>query len=641
MNQIRFTDMGFAVKKKNILKAVFSKGLLYTVISGGEIARLAVIDIATMDVLKLLDLDGAVGAWSLAMGGNGCIYAGTYYNGHLYKYDYGKDLLEDLGQPVPEQSFIWDMDAGKNKRVYGGTYNGCRVFELNEENGETICFDGPIVENEEYVRSIAFDNDGGDIYIGISSHPYIIKYDLKERKKTDITPEQYKGKSCVLDLNEAAGKLFAIIGNDLAVIDKATGTVENAMTDIVSLSRGVSKLSPCGNYVYFTANHTLYMYDIIKNIFQSLQIDTQEEIMGFGFETDNKFGFEGDNLVGLTKDGRLFKYGLLTGEHSISEIPGLPAQPVDIQTIRKGPDGNIYCSGYLLGGMGVYYPESRKILQYEGIKQVEGMCVIGRRMFFGKYPGSEIFEFDASAKWDAGGALPNPKKLFDLRKDYAQDRTFAMAGMEDKRLLFIGSVPEYGKLGGAFTQYNIDTGSLTVYNNIIDNQSVVSLACRGNEVFGGTSVWGGLGQRPTENEAKFFIWDVEKLQKTFEIVPVKGKKAITSLIRAADDNIWGLAEGTLFIFNPISRKIIYTSRLFPVDYSSCGHMWRDAFMECGPDGNVYGIIGFSTKGGRVFRINTRTRELSILAEKEVSGMTMDSEGNFYLICGKRLLKAEI
>ena len=117
--------------------------------------------------------------------------------------------------------------------------------------------------------------------------------------------------------------------------------------------------------------------------------------------------------------------------------------------------------------------------------------------------------------------------------------------------------------------------------------------------------------------------------------------AITSLIRAADDNIWGLAGGTLFIFDTVSRKIIYTSELFKADYISCGHIWRDAFMENGPDNNIYGVVGYSTTGGKFFCINAITRKLYQLADINLSGMTKDDKGDFYFIDRKSLLKAHI
>ena len=49
--------------------------------------------------------------------------------------------------------------------------------------------------------------------------------------------------------------------------------------------------------------------------------------------------------------------------------------------------------------------------------------------------------------------------------------------------------------------------------------------------------------------------DVFGGEKTFEMVPVPGARAVTSLKAAPNGMVYGWAEGTLFEFDPKSRKV--------------------------------------------------------------------------------------
>src|SRR5690606_20868421 len=96
-----------------------------------------------------------------------------------------------------------------------------------------------------------------------------------------------------------------------------------------------------------------------------------------------------------------------------------------------------------------------------------------------------------------------------------------------------------------------------VHWNIVPDQSVVALAYKDGLVYGGTSVFGGMGVTPKAKEAELFIWDVKEKKKVFSTVPAPGKPAVCQLHVGPDGNIWGLAGGVVFVFDPKKREVIY------------------------------------------------------------------------------------
>lgn len=323
---------------------------------------------------------------------------------------------------------------------------------------------------------------------------------------------------------------------------------------------------------------------------------------------------------------KLFKYNFLTGNSTLVTL-GLSGTPSDIQSIIAGPDGKIYSSGFLNGGTGVYTPmRSDMNVQYKGIGQCESMTMAGSKLYFGVYTGAYIYEYDPFRSWSSF----NPRILFTL-KNYEQDRPVSMVGGGGR--LFIGTVPDYGKLGGALTIYDASSGGdPTVIRNIVQDQSIVSLAYKDGIIYGGTAVFGGMGSAPTQTTAKFFAYRVSDGTKLLEIEPVSGKKAITGLMTCPDGKIWGMDEGCLFIFDPAAGTIEYCREKFPdISYPADDIVYRDAVLLTGKDGNIYGTIA-----GKLFRINASTKEVTILLSDGAYRLTQDSAGSLYYVKGTDL-----
>ncbi|SEM94093.1 Ig-like domain-containing protein [Lihuaxuella thermophila] len=634
--QPAFADLGVQVSSLTIMTAAFGRDasgndVIYTVVVGNP-GKLVVMDAESEEILKVLDLPGATGAWAITVASDGAAYAGTYPNGHLYRYQLGADQVEDLGQPAPNTTVIYGLNPGKDGKVYGGTYWSGRAFEYDPKKGFTDF--GQMAEGEEYVRSLAYDPEAHVIYAGIGAHAHLIKYNIATGEKENILPSEYANYISVYDLDLEGGKLFIKLEPNYRtlVMDIKTGEIEAELT---VHSRGVSPLSPDGKVVYYTNGGILHAYNLETKMSEKVKVggndvDFKANAIGWDYVRLDDPDFPGDTLFGFVGnyEGKAFKYNPLSNSLKAFTIP-LPKQPTDIFHVGSGPDGNIYSSGYISGGVGVYSPVTAKKVQYTGLGQVEGMTSVGQKMYFGVYPRARIYEYDPGKPWQRNS---NPKQLFDLYGQ-EQDRPVAMAGSAEKGKLFIGSVPDYGRLGGALSVYDFATGKLDIHRHIVQNQSVVSLAYKNGKVYAGTSIYGGIGQDPVEQEAKLFVWDVDRGEKTFETVPVPGETVIRALTVGPDGNIWGLAEGTLFIFDPETNTVIYKEDKFPQIQVSFESAAADveaastrggAHLELGKDGYLYG-----TADGKFFKINPYTKHVTVLREQESFRLARDWMGNFY------------
>lgn len=337
----------------------------------------------------------------------------------------------------------------------------------------------------------------------------------------------------------------------------------------------------------------------------------------------------------------MFKYNEQTGRTVLDKLE-LEGEPTELQTVAKANDGTIFTSGYLTGGNARFDPFTGKLeayttetLGYEqklAATQTDRIFSYKHFVYFSVYPNMMVYEFDTRRPWNVQDQKsPNPRLLFSGFDVNKQDRGLAGTLVQELGKLIIGTVPKYGMLGGALLIYDLIKDEREAYYAPVEQQSVCAIAYMDGLVYGGTSVWGGLGVEPIAKEAKLFIWDIETKQKVFELTPVPGARAITELLAGPDGFIWGSAEGFLFVLDPASRQIVHLEQLFPRTYTST--VWRDTQLQIGTDGNVYGV-----QYGKFFMIDARTKQMTMIRDGKRNWLTQDDFGHFYLTEGDQLIK---
>ncbi|MNE34022.1 hypothetical protein D3C80_1277230 [compost metagenome] len=305
----------------------------------------------------------------------------------------------------------------------------------------------------------------------------------------------------------------------------------------------------------------------------------------------------------------------------------IPPLPIQIQTTAAGPDGKVWTSGYPIGSNGLYNPVTGTTVNYNGLPQAESISFQGDQVFFGIYGGAKIYRYNSNNPWSMTSA--NPKLIGSVT---GQDRPFGNVSIPTLGKMFFGTVPGYGILGGSLIEYNSSDDKIISYANIVLDQSIVSLNYANSIVIGGTSVWGGLGIQPTQTQAKLFGWNPVTKIKTFEIIPVTGAKAVTALMQGPNGKIWGMADGTLFIFDPVTGLIDSTHDLFQVSQATKNAtVWRNASMVMHPTGRIFGLAY-----GELFELDPITKAKTAISTGGGVCLTLGINGELYFQRGINL-----
>jgi outer membrane protein assembly factor BamB len=613
----RFTNHGSQLFASMIQGSVFAtdkngRMLVYTVVRG-EPAHLLGYDVETRELVLDQALPKADGAWDLAQSSDGTIYA-PGANGSLFAHVPGTQEVRDLGVVLEGENYLWSLTAGDNGEVFGATYPGCRVFRYHPKDGFSDVGNGPLVEKENYVRSLAYYPKTGMLYAGVGSKAHLIELNPKTGKKKELLPEKFKSYEFVYGLEIVPGvdgndRLFALItnGSITLVYNLKTGVFEQ---EIEGMDMRAIVGDPNGKGVYLTSQSSLKRFDPAEN-YQSA------EILGEEVGTANAFHFGLDGKVYyLTSGANLFVFNPLDNSLTKNKLR-IPGQPIPIHSLLTGPDGKIWSGGYLAGGNAAFDPKTGHSTFLPGLDQTEAMSFFEDQIFFGIYPKGKFYVYDTKNTWAPKEG--NPKFLGQIEN---QSRAFAHVVLPEKAKVVFGMIPEYGKLGGALVTYRVRTQKLESFESPVEKQAISALANAGDYILVGTTISGGLGIAPETQEARLVGWNSESGEKLFEQIPVPGAAALTGFLTMPDGTIWGMGDGQLFIFDPVKREVKSVTKLF--DYPPFkSHIWRSAFLILHPDGNVYG-----TDWEKLFKLNPQTLEYTELA-KEAALLVMGEDGTLY------------
>lgn len=612
-----FTNLGVQLKSANLQASSFVQNAdgneyAYTVVRGRP-GHLTGYNMQTEKVVVDLEIITAEGAIDMVSSSDNWLYIGAS-NGQLYRTRPGSQEIQNLGVALPGTLEIMGMVAGANGEIFGGTFPTGKIFRYHPEEGFTDV-GGQIVKGESYVRSLAYHQKTGKLYAGVGSHAHLIEVDLKSGAKKEMLPEKYFNREFIYYMGIAEGlsggdRLLAWVTNakerETLVYNLQTGKIEQV---IESLDANSIIKSNSTDEIYFTAGNKLYKNDLTQNGGKSEFVTDCAEAKEMRWAKDGLLHI-------INRYGEIKKYNPVNGNISTEKIKVSP-HPYGIQTLITGPDGRIWSSGFLQGGNAAFDPDTQQSTSYPGMGQAESMITYKNSIYFGVYPKARIYTYDASKVWNA--SANNPRLIGNIDD---QDRPFATAGLEEKGKIYFGTIPGYGKLGGALIEYNVSTDKLSTFANIIPDQSVASLLYSNGLVWGGTTIFGGLGIAPTQKEAKVFAWDIENKEIVFEFTPIGGTMAVTCLINGPNGKIWGMANGVIFVFDPILRKMEKTHKLFEVDKNAT-HIWRLGFLVLHPSGYIYGAAN-----GDFFRVDPKTMHVTVL-KKGVGLLTMDKYGVLY------------
>lgn len=646
----RFTNLGAQISSASINAVTYGTDAqgnvtAYAVVTGNDThdAQLIGVDANTGAVTADVDLPGATGAWAAATATDGTIYVGSYnydntaVGAHLYRYVPGAAAVTDLGSPIPGDTFVMSLAAGPDGSVFGGDYPSGGAFAYTPGSGFSQVGPRPVAPPEQYVRGVAYDSSNGVLYAGIGAHAHLMACPGAGSNCTDILPAQYQADAFTYSVSAGDGYVFATMsptgnGNGDLLILKVTvgadGTVSaTQVTDLASVKYPGASAVINGSVYYAATDNNLWRYDIAANTATRLGVNPPTGPRGWGSTT-----IGGDPvLLGMGNGSNgpiVVRYDTVAGTLTSVTAVNAPKVPTDIEDIQAGPDGNIYSSGFRSAAVGVYTPmRSDLSLQHTGgLSQAEGAANIDGTLYWGTYPGADIYGYTPAQPWKSGS---NPKVVCSLTA-LNQDRPYGMVNAGG--MLYIGTEASYGDLQGALTVYNPATSTCATNQNVVPDESITSLAYLGGTVYGGTSIWGGLGIQPTQTDAAFFTVDTASGAITRVPLPDKGIQAVQGLTVGPDHRIWMVAESDhihILAYDPGSHRFVADIQPFPQLSISAtspvdGH---DAFLAVGADGDLYGTV----HSAYLYRLDPRTLGVTILRAASVQDLSTDQYGNVYYV----------
>ncbi|MEN6315690.1 MAG: hypothetical protein ABFD25_15760 [Clostridiaceae bacterium] len=630
---------------------------LYTVTTGSQDnpSTFYAIDPATGEMLFSQQIAGTVHNYGIVKGSDDNIYFGGVDDGKLYRYlpgAKGQGRIEELGVN-PSDTWIWDLAASDDGKIYGatsqtngGTDNGSKVFEYDIATG-TFKDLGSAKAGAVYARGLGVV--GEYLYVGVGIPDALIRINRADpTQKTEISIPAFgdipgtgtDGRMCghVWSYN---GKLF-VRDNAMKLFVLDANTHE--LLNVLSFQQAISSPSPYNsNLIYYKSKNAVWQYDCSTNI--AKQVDNSPVLSG---DASNALDWftpltgekAGRSLLGITDDSGGFAVYDPQDNTAVDAALNMIPQAIDIQSIEKGPDGKLYIGGYQFGGS--VFDTSSKTVLYNAPKldQPEGIGFLNGKVYFGTYGSARIYSYDPSKPFNfSSGSDGNPGLAYDIGNE--QDRPFALTSGDNK--LFVGTVPDYGMLGGALTVYDEKAGTWSEYRNVVQDQSITGLAYKDGLLYGGTSIAGGIGIASTGEQAKIFVWDVAKgekvkeatisipgLNSTFEMSARTTPVMIGSLTFGKDGLLWGVADGALFALNPDTLELVKYKVLTSINYDS-DSAWRPFYLRWGADGLLY-----TTIGRKVTVFNTETMGYDVLSG--YAGLaTLGNDGNIYYASGSKLM----
>nr|MDO8114897.1 hypothetical protein [Candidatus Sigynarchaeota archaeon] len=526
--------------------------------------RLIRYDYTTNDT-AYYDCVGSKGAYGLCEYG-GKIYVGSIQAAAFFCYNPTTDQISYLGDAAGED-FVLTCHPGPDGRIYGATYPNAKVVVYNPANGQIQDL-GRMHPTESYVRDLAVA-ENGKVFCGIGSKADIIVYDPLSGNKTSILPAQYKNNSFAYTMDTEDDVVYAYMLFDYSVlIFNATTNallkeVKNAsiLRQISGGSVLVANLS--GGYSRFNrSTHGLDPYTTPP--YSLCDVDA-----GIGFSADSQ---------------AFAAYNVTTGLPMNTVDVSQDGEGMSIFSLGIGPDGCIYGGVYNLLHLFRYSPGTSSLSDLgTPIPGASGefysFLDFNGKLYMASYTYAILSVYDPAQPWNPGTSnTSNPRKIGPVGDE--QYRPPALVAGSDGRV-YIGSIPTYGKLGGALTAYDPVSDTFDVHRNIIPNQSVVSLtpSIDGSIIYGGSSIYGGY-DLPGGPEAHFFAWNTTTNSTVLDIVPVVGCSAISALVTAPDGTIIGSAGDKLFVFDPVSWEIIH------VESSTVGIIKQ--LVKC-TNGHIIGI----------------------------------------------------
>ncbi|MGC5772595.1 PQQ-binding-like beta-propeller repeat protein [Paenibacillus pabuli] len=583
--------------------------------SKGKPGYLNVIDLDEYKLLRTVSLAPSESSWAHTVAPNGTLYVAAEGSGaRLWEYSPVTHGAVQVAQ-FEGQSVSNSITTDEQGRVYVGTYPDGKVWQYDPATKQVRDY-GRVIGalDQEYVRSIAYQ--GGYIYAG-TAHEQIVRVDLATGEKTNIAAALAVKNDTVYDLSTIDNRyLFARytdgsgIPGEGYIYDTTTGSWLDVELPQVA---GLHATNSVDGKLYYMSEKKLKTFDLSTHQVEETGMTYESGFRGADWvEFQNNSELPGKTLVTVRYDGGVAMLNIDT-KKVIVKPPIIPGLPGVVNRLQSVSDTQLITTGSQARSSLVDL-ETMTAKPFS-IGQADSVYPVGNKVYMGVYPEGGLYVYDLNQE----PGSTNPQRLAVLGND--QERLVHMSEGDGK--LFISTISGYGTLGGSLTVQDTVTGETKVHRNVVQNQSVLSTAYVDGKIFGSTTIRGGLGSTPSEQEAKIFVWDVQNEQKitefTLDIPELIDPIFIGDLSLGPDGLIWGASYEYIFAIDPDTYKLVKYKKIYPKLYYT---QWHHHPMRWSEDGLLYVLFN-----NKLTVIDPETLDFRTLTDASRFDLGMD--GNLY------------
>jgi outer membrane protein assembly factor BamB len=511
----RFEALGIPVRKGGLMGCIVGpngrggEALYFNFNQVGGLLFLVQVDPETGAARQFNARQGP-GAWAFIAAPDGNIYLGTWDGALVLRFDPRQPErgLEVVGKPSASEEYLWQFDTTPDGTVYACTYPQAKLVRFKPQTGAMEDL-GRMHPSEMYARSLAV-GPTGKVYVGIGTEKGdLVMFDPGTGQHRSILPSNLQGASgwsTVSVSRRADGLVYAEFGTNLMRLEEDKATLVKTAPD--------------------------------KPL---MKFRDGREVVAFG---RGNFSLKNARTGEVTE--RTFQYAG-AGDY--------------IFMLGTGPSNVVYGSTAMPLEVFRYDPQSRRSEHLGGMPggEVYSMIEYDRKLYLCYYGGAIMNLYDpAKPLWKFGtGTECNPISFGGVGDGHLRPRAMIRS---PGGLIYIGSEPPYGQLGGALGVWDPrQNRTVENYRHVITNQSIVSLAWDPGSglIFGGSGNYGGGGTRPVEKEARFFAFDPRQKRTVFEAALVPGASKYPATLAAAGRMFTSVAD-TLVVLEPSTRSVIKT-----------------------------------------------------------------------------------
>ena len=548
--------------------------------------RLLAIDFATGSTTPYpLPIQGS--AWHAKRASDGTLWIGLGFGEiGLVRFDpTHRKYLPVASRPAdaPPARMICDLTEGSDGQIYYTTAPNSQLWRYDPAKMVHELLVSQIDNENPYPYCIT-TGFGGRIFIAMASdHDRLWCYDPLDDSLVNMTPDRLQTPGH-WERPVAIGKWVLY-----AWYDRQQDEVQLHLYD--GEQREFVKALKLPNYKNYTGDNSNLIelpgdrvaVKVARGQFREVRLPSLKLEGGFEFDQAH-----GQMLVRATGDGQHFvagwgqEYGVANGSGGRVrwQIPDTEPLPHRIFALHGHQDGHVYGSAEVGNTIFWFDPKTGESTNTGQVTdtsgEVYGLCTYAGKIYMASYTWAVVTAFDPARQWSLGAdTSSNPRTLGRIGDD--QYRPVGGIHVGPGGQLVVGTAPNYGFTGGAFTLIDPMTGQMRVYRNRVPGGTVGEFATDGSVLFG----YGGgeffvfdpksetvvfrrkmAGGPMVYSDAKLYMVSDDRLlefdvpRRHFKPVPGVTLQDVPkhSLKAGADGHLWTISSRTLLRIDPTTGQ---------------------------------------------------------------------------------------